>query len=236
MQRTPVLISFLLIRLHPNIKIGFSEPRHRPQNLLPRSHQQTIAGRSPLCQFLRGGKFIPQNHSRCSPLQCHRKHQNHRNHGGHPGQRPYSPRPRALSFTGGPCRTRGSSASNRAARSRTSSSSAEHFAQLRRCSSRSFALAPVSAASRNGSFHFSHALFISSRPTKIFAPCATATAPSPLEFQVPRPRPRPPSLQPAKAAARCGISAASALFLSAAVPASPVAPRLLFRQPQPAFQ
>src|SRR5258707_1531782 len=98
MQRTPVLISFLLIRLHRNIQIGFSEPRHRPQNLLPRSHQQTIAGRSPLCQFLRGGEFVPRNHSRCSPLQCHRNHQNHHNHDGRPRQRPHSPPPPALSF------------------------------------------------------------------------------------------------------------------------------------------
>src|SRR5260370_11719785 len=38
-----------------------------------------------LCRFLRGGRFSPRNHSRCSPLQCPRNHQNHHNHGGRSG-------------------------------------------------------------------------------------------------------------------------------------------------------
>src|SRR5712664_1548538 len=134
-----------------------------------------------------------------------------------------------------PCATSGRSASNRAARARTSSSSAEHFAQLRRCSSRPAVKLPVSAASRNGSFHFSHAFFISSLPAKVSAPRAAAIEPSPLEFQAPPPRRRPPSLQPAKPAGQREVSPAAVLFLSGAGPASPAAPHPSLRPPSLVF-
>src|SRR6266567_6623110 len=146
-----------------------------------------------------------------------------------------STRTRKFAEGSAPRATSGSSASNRAFRARTSSSSAEHLAQLRRCSSRSFAIAPVSAASRNGSFHFSHAFFISSRPTKVFAPRTPGTLPFLLECRAPRPHRQRPSLQPARAAERCAVFPAGVQFLSAGGPASPAARRPSLRQPSRVF-
>ncbi len=118
-----------------------------------------------------------------------------------------------------PRATSGKSSSSCPLRARTASSSLEHIAQARRCSSKSFVVAPVSAASRSWSFHFSHAFFISSLPTEVFAPCAAATSPSLLEFRASRPHRQRPSLPLARAARRFGVSPASARFLFAACPA-----------------
>src|SRR5229473_156054 len=106
MQRTRVLISFLLIRLRRNMQIRFSESRHCPQNLLPRSRQQSITGRSPFRQFLRDGKLLPRNHSCHSLLQGHANHQHHHDHGARSSQRPHSPRSSALPFSRGFCRNK----------------------------------------------------------------------------------------------------------------------------------
>src|SRR6266850_1168251 len=140
---------------------------------------------------------------------------------------------RAWKFAGGsaPRATSGKSSSSCTLRARTASSSLEQIVQVRRCSSKSFVVAPVSAASRSWSFHFSHASFISSLPTEVFAPCATATSPSLLEFQASRPHWRRPSLQLARAARRFGVSPVSVQFLSGAAPAALAAPRLSRRQP-----
>src|SRR5712692_1869708 len=62
------LLVYLQGYLRGDTQIRLAEPRHLPQNLLPWIRQQDIAGRSPLRQRLRGGKFVRRNGSGYSPV------------------------------------------------------------------------------------------------------------------------------------------------------------------------